>query len=343
MNEESHKYERYIARCGESRWADPEEIKGASTIKRINVDDETCQGSGLPIISDGRTTYIDNSDSHTIIFGSTGSKKTRLFGMPLINKFVLAGESFIATDPKGELFQKTSGLAAAKGYNTIVLNFRDLNKSSFWNPLMLPHKLYHSGKDDEAVSLINDFVSALASEQRRLTRDPYWIEMGASMALAYMLFFIATASLEEANISNYASFFTANATVEKAAEINNHIAKGSIASTNFQGFLAFNKENRTSGAVASIVVSMISPFVIQKKLCQVLSKSSFDVRNIGREKTAVYIIVPDEKTTLHFLVTTFIKQTYELLIHEAQQRENKKLPIRLNFLLDEFCTLTFQI
>ena len=81
---------------------------------------------------------------------------------------------------------------------------------------------------------------------------------------------------------------------------------------------------------------MFSQFIIRKTLCQVLSKSSFDIRNIGKEKTAIYIIVPDEKTTLHFLVTAFIKQTYEVLINEAQQQDSKKLQVRLNFLLDEF-------
>ena len=61
--------------------------------------------------------------------------------------------------------------------------------------------------------------------------------------------------------------------------------------------------------------------------------------NFGREKTAVYLIVPDEKTTYHFLVTTFIKQAYEILIAEAQKEKNRQLPIRVNFVLDEFCNI----
>jgi type IV secretion system protein VirD4 len=70
-----------------------------------------------------------------------------------------------------------------------------------------------------------------------------------------------------------------------------------------------------------------------------LSQSSFNPCNIGKEKTAIYIIVPDEKTTLHFLVTAFIKQTYETLISEAQLQPNRKLPVRLNIVLDEFCNI----
>jgi type IV secretion system protein VirD4 len=70
-----------------------------------------------------------------------------------------------------------------------------------------------------------------------------------------------------------------------------------------------------------------------------LSGNSINIRDIGKKKSAVYIIVPDEKTTYHFLVTTFIKQVYELLISEAQATASKTLPVRVNFVLDEFCNI----
>lgn len=54
---------------------------------------------------------MDASDSHTMIFGATGSKKTRLFAMPGIGILVRGGESFVATDPKGELYERTAGEA----------------------------------------------------------------------------------------------------------------------------------------------------------------------------------------------------------------------------------------
>jgi type IV secretion system protein VirD4 len=153
MKNENYRFGRYVSNDNNSRWADLSEIKNAAAVKCINIESNEYPAAGIPIISDGHTAYVDDSDTHTIIFGSTGSKKTRLFGMPLINILAIAGESFIATDPKGELFNKTSGLVAAKGYKTIVLNFRDLNQSDLWNPLTLPYELFHNEKTDEAVSL----------------------------------------------------------------------------------------------------------------------------------------------------------------------------------------------
>jgi type IV secretion system protein VirD4 len=339
MKQENYKFGRYFSNDNNSRWADSDEIKTASTIKRINIETDDCHGGGIPIISDGRTVYVDNSDTHTIIFGSTGSKKTRLFGLPLINILAMNGESFIATDPKGELFSKTSGLVAAKGYKTIILNFRDLNQSDYWNPIMLPYFLYHSGKTDEAISLINDFIVSLAEPQKRNTKDIYFIDLACSQALANMLFFIETASMEEANIYNFANFFATKSSPEETEKLSKLVTDGSIASINYKNILTNRSAKTTFGNVSSCVSTMLNPFITRKSLCQVLSRCSFDIRSIGKTKMAIYIIVPDEKTTLHFLVTAFIKQTYEALINEAQQQGNKKLPVRLNFVLDEFCNI----
>jgi len=344
MKKENFEFIRYIKNEKDARWADIEELKKVSTspfagITQINVETEQCSRAGIPIISDGSTTYVDGGDTHTIIFGATGSKKTRLFAMPLINIFALAGESFIATDPKGELYDKTSGMVAAKGYKTIVLNFRDLEKSDYWNPLEIPYNTYHKGKNDDAVAMINDFVSALAAPHLESTKERYWIDMACSQALANLLFFIATASPTENNIYNFVDSFFTKSTPEGTREIFECVADSSVAAINFKITLANEQAEKTFSSVTSTMAAMINPFVIRKSLCQILSKNSFDIHDICNSKTAIYIILPDEKTTLHFLVTTFIKQIYETLISEAQKHEGKKLPIRVNFLLDEFCNI----
>jgi len=339
MRQENYHFGRYISNDSNSRWADIDEIKKSNTIKCVNIESDACSAGGLLIISDGRTVYVDNSDTHTIIFGSTGSKKTRLFGLPLINILAMAGESFIATDPKSELYNKTSGLVAAKGYKTIVLNFRDLKQSDYWNPIMMPYFLYHTGRIDEAISLINDFITSIAEPQRKNTKDSYFIELACSQILAMLLFFIETASPAEVNILNFTNFFAKNSTPDATEKLSGYSMDGSIASINFKGILTNKTAERTFANVSSCVSAMLNPFIVRKSLCQVLSQHSFDIRDIGKTKTAIYIIVPDEKTTLHFLVTIFIKQTYEALISEAQQQENKKLPVRVNFVLDEFCNI----
>ncbi len=111
----------------------------------------------------------------------------------------------------------------------------------------------------------------------------------------------------------------------------------SIASLNYFGIA--NSSDKARGDVQSTLFTLIQVFMTQENLVRNMSYNSFDMRTIGRKKTAIYIIVPDEKNTYHFIATTFVKQCYETLIQEAQKEVNRALPIRVNFVLDEFANI----
>ncbi len=329
-----YKYGKYENINQETRWATIEEIKRSSTY--INLHDDVYPTAGIPIMSDGHDAYVDGADTHTLIFGSTGSKKTRLFCMPILNYFVKAGESFIATDPKGELYDKTSGIARANGYNIVVLNFRDIGKGDMWNPLSLPYKLYHNGNREDSVSMLNDFVRTIAGPLFDSTIDVFWPEMASSLALANLLLLMESATFEEANVASLAALCT-NASSDKLNKLSTNMRMDTIAGLNYKN--VFNSAEKTLRSIMVSLFGMIRIFTTQKNLTNMLSGNTIDIARFGREKTAVYLIIPDEKSTYHFLITTFLKQAYEILIADAQKEKNRQLPVRVNFVLDEFCNL----
>jgi hypothetical protein len=69
-----------------------------------------------------------------------------------------------------------------------------------------------------------------------------------------------------------------------------------------------------------------------------LSHSDVDLETIGEKPTALFIVIQDEKKTYHPLVTILLKQCYETLIATAQ-KHGGQLPVRTNFLLDEFANM----
>ena len=87
MMYDSHKYGKYINNNQETRWATVEEIQNAG--EYINLSDEDYHTAGLPLLSNGKEAYVDDKDTHTLIFGATGSKKTRLFCMSEITEVSL--------------------------------------------------------------------------------------------------------------------------------------------------------------------------------------------------------------------------------------------------------------
>ena len=50
--------------------------------------------------------WIDNSEYHNLIIGSTGAGKTQVVVNPLVKILAKAGESMIITDPKGEIYEE---------------------------------------------------------------------------------------------------------------------------------------------------------------------------------------------------------------------------------------------
>ena len=334
MNNDRYKFGRYENTNQETRWATIDEMRNASSF--VDLSSEDYPAAGIPLLSDSKTAYVDNKDTHTLIFGATGSKKTRLFCMPLINLFAKAGESFIVTDPKGELYAKTSGLVKHKGYKTVVLDFRNIGQGDMWNPLALPYEFYHSGDKETGISMLNDFVATIAEPQFKNTKDAFWPEMASSFALANLLLLVEAAKKEEVNVASLASMCAAN-NEKPLMALSSLMDEGSIAGMNYRG--VFVGADNTKRSIYVSLYGMLRIFNTQEKLTRMLSGNTIDMQKIGREKTAVYVIVPDEKTTYHFLVTTFIKQVYEVLIAEAQSEKDFKLPVRVNFVLDEFCNM----
>ncbi len=334
MSNDNYKFGRHLSGNQETRWATVEEIQNSG--RYINLHDEKYPAGGLPLISNGKEAYVDDKDTHTLIFGATGSKKTRLFCMPLINIFAKAGESFIVTDPKGELYAKSSGLVKEQGYNIVVLNFRDIGLGDMWNPLAIPYDLYHSADKEEGISMLNDFVTGLAEPQLKNCKDIFWPEMASSYALANLLLLMESAEKEEVNLASLARLCGSDSE-KPLTYLADKMSADSIAGINYKGIFVGAENTRRS--VFTVLYGMVRIFNTQKNLTRLLSGNTIDITKFGREKTAVYLIVPDEKTTYHFLITTFIRQAYQVLIAEAQKEKDFKLPVRVNFVLDEFCNM----
>lgn len=53
-------------------------------LSKINIKDEVYKASGIPLINDGKSIWVDNGDSHNIVIGSTGAGKTQDIVHPMV-------------------------------------------------------------------------------------------------------------------------------------------------------------------------------------------------------------------------------------------------------------------
>ena len=149
----------------------------------VDTTTPTFPSGGIPLYTQGNKAYLDTSDSHSIVFGATGSKKTRLFVMPTVEILYRSGEAFVVTDPKGEIYLKTKESAKAYGYHTVCIDLRNLKASHCWNPFQLPYELYHDGNKGKALEMLTELSRHIIGD----TGEEFWTNAGIDMLLGFML------------------------------------------------------------------------------------------------------------------------------------------------------------
>jgi len=324
---------------GYSRWAKKKEME--QQLKHVNHLSDTIDAAGVPIINDGKNVWVDDSESHTLIIGSTGSGKTTLIVQPLVKLLAKKGESMIVTDPKGEIYRENYNLLKEKGYNIVLINLREPQQSNAWNPLTLPYELYKNGNTDKAMELLEDLGMNIIYDENNKSSDPFWEKTSADYFSGLALALFEDAAPGEVNLNSIGLMSTVGEDrFGPSTYIKEYFNMKDPASPAYTSAAStIMAPNETKGGIISVFKQKIKLFTTRENLSEMLSHSDFDMKDIGRKKTAVFLVIQDEKKTYHPLATTFLKQCYETLIDVAQEFPNGKLPNRTNFILDEFANM----
>ncbi len=324
---------------GYSRWLDDRELKRDKDIEAVDIKAETADAGGMPLINNGKRMWVDNGGYHNIIVGSTGSGKSQITMFPLIKSLAKHDESMIVTDPKGELYEGTCEMLKERGYNVLVLNFRDPQRGSGWNPLHLPYQFYKQGNRDKANELVDDLGINILVDPK--SPDPFWEHVSADYFSGICAGLFEDAKEEEINLNSVNVFTTVG---EEKSGPNTVFAndyfntKDPTSPAYVSASATIIAPSDTKGSILSVFKQKLRMFAARENISEMLSHSDFDFEDIGSKKTAVFIVIQDEKKTYHPLVTIFVKQCYEALVDYAQKCGGK-LPYRTNFLLDEFANM----
>ena len=323
---------------GYSRWAKDKEMK--EELKMVTPQQEVSNAAGVPLILKDTEAWIDDGEYHTLVIGSTGSGKTQTVIKPTVKILAKAGESMIITDPKGEIYESTANMLRDKGYDVQILNFRDPQNGSSWNPLSLPYRMYKSGNQDKAIELLDDLALNILYDETSNNSDPFWEKTSADYFSGVALGLFEDAKEDEININSISLMTTVGE--EKfggSTYIKEYFSfKDPASAASINAAATIDAPTDTKGSILSVFRQKIKLFASRENLSEMLSHSDIELADIGRRKTALFIIVQDEKKTYHSLVTILLKQCYETLIDVAQENGGE-LPVRTNFLLDEFANM----
>ena len=323
---------------GYSRWAKEKEIM--AELEKVEIKQKNSKAAGIPLIVKENEMWVDNGEYHSLIIGATGSGKTQGIVFPQVHSLAKARETMIITDPKGEIYENTSLMLRERGYQIVLLNFRDPQNGSAWNPMTLPYKLYKAGNHDKAIELLDDLALNILYDETNKNADPFWEKTSADYFSGVALGLFEDAKPDEININ---SISLATTTGEEKFGGSTYIkeyfnAKNPASAAAINASSTIMAPSETKGSILSVFKQKVKLFASRENLSEMLSYSDVNLESIGERPTAVFIVVQDEKKTYHSLVTILLKQIYETLITVAQ-RHGGKLPVRTNFILDEFANM----
>ena len=265
---------------------------------------------------------------NVLVVGGSGSGKSASYSIP--NAYQMLG-SYVFTDPKGELYDKTSGFLKQNGYDIKVLNLVNPANSDGYNPLM------HISSEIDVDVIANTIVKGQKSEAGS-SSDPYWDDMAEMLLKALIYYLIATRPEEEQNLASCSELVRAantNGGSNLLTELMNQLPYDHPARMNYKSIEI--APEKTYGSILSSLQSKLGKFD-SKEIAEVTSTDTINFEDIGSKKTAVYVISSDTHTAYDFLLTIFFSQMIQQLYNFADANGGR-LKMPTFFICDEFANI----
>ena len=350
---------------GSARFSTEQEIK--NNFKKENINN--IKEAGFPVFfsKDLKKIYFDRETPHYVYLGSTGSGKSVTAVIPSCAFISNAKKkrSVFITDPKGEIYQTTSKMFKDNGYRVLTIDFRNPEKSNKINilePIIIEFEEYikyenlakKSENENEKLNYNNLSMSSLAETNRLISslstmvmqekieqKDPFWNNSAKNLLEGLIGFF-----LEEYKLGNITREKITMTSIRK-------FQNSSMEENNFKKFKDYiNKKeygSKSKDALVSILSASENTYksitaVFGEKMnlfddinvANVTCSSDFEFNILGKQPTALFVIVPDEDKTYFTLVTIIVGLLYRDLVKLANSTDKKKLPYEIDFILDEF-------
>lgn len=238
--------------------------------------------------------------------------------------------SYVFTDPKGELYDQTAGFLREKGYKIKVLNLVRPEKSDGYNPL------HHIRNQIDVDIIANTIVKG--QKDAASSSDPFWDDM-AEMLLKSLIYYLREVRPpEEQNLASCAELVRAannNGGDNLLSNLINQLPHQHPARTNYRSIEV--SSDKTYGSILSSLQSKLGKFD-SKAIAELTSTNTIDFEEIGKEKTALYVISSDTHAAYDFLLTIFFSQMIQRLYDFADECGGE-LPVQTFFILDEFANI----
>lgn len=353
---------------GTARWATDAEIRKTYALVPFRVPDWRAgrnlpEAQGLVLGSrDGRkggvTALVDSDDIHCLMIGASGVGKTAYFLYPNLEYACACGMSFFATDTKGDL-ARNYGAVAKKyyGYRVSVVDLRNPTRSDGYNLMTLinrymdkalrEHSIEAYGKAENLINILAHSIISPKDEESRGQNEYFYKAAEGVVASVLLLLaeflppdkdhpterrhlvsvFILIQQLLAPSGMRGQSYFKQLMDMLPAHHRARNLASSALESS----------DQATASAMSTALAQMntFMDIALEQVIC---FDSNIDAEKFAKEKTAIFLVLPEEDRTKNFMAGLMIQNLSKELFELAEKGKGR-LPNRVVFFCDEFGTM----
>ena len=258
------------------------------------------------------------------VYGSSGSMKTRSFCMNRILQAAVRGESLIISDPKSELYEKSSEYLRDQGYCVKVFNLVNPENSDSWNCLSEVE-----GQDLMAQLFVDVIIKNTINNGKG---DHFWDSCEMNLLKALVLYVDQSYAEQNRNIGEVYRLLTLSGESDLDSLFENlpptHPAKA-----------PYSLYKQASDTVRSgVIIGLGSRLqVFQSELIKkITTRDEIDLELPGQERCAYFLVTSDQDSTFDFLASLFLSFCFIKLVRYADKNcEGGKLPVPVHVLGEE--------
>ena len=320
---------------GDAHFEEPWEFVDAAQIRPASE----CKGKILGQLGEDGSKCIDFNpyegriNSHMVAIGRSGGGKTFTFVKSFLMQAMKERHSLFVADPKGDLYRETSSYFRDNGYVVRKLDLKNLEKTDGWHCL----GSLHGANLITNTQIFSSTVMANISE-----RDDVYSRAGGSLLSALILRVLQGREYppEKKNIKTVHELLQNPGGIDFLDTLlsSEHLTSSEEACTRF--YMDFK---RASGNLAGNILTHLSTgiqLLNNPLLGDILSTDDIDLTLAGQVPCIYYINFPDTDVTFKFIISLFFSMAFINLVDYADiHTKNGKLPVPVDFLLDEFPAL----
>ena len=262
-------------------------------------------------------------NANMAIYGASGSMKTRAFCVNRILQSAARGESLVITDPKSELYEKTSEYLRSQGYEVKVFNLVAPEASDSWNCLC-----EIEGEELMAQLFCDVIIKNTGSERG----DHFWDSAEMNLLKALVLYVERGFKPEEKNIGEVYNLLTL-CSENKLNNLFDEIPSTHPAKAPYAIFKQASETVR-SGVIIGLG-SRLQVFQNQQ-IRNITAYDEIDLELPGKKPCAYYCITSDQDSTFDFLSSLFLSFVFIKLVRYADKHcPDGKLPVPVHVLGEE--------